>query len=107
MKVYLTGRKPRQQADFIMCVAPAALVRNQEIPEHWLEANGSHVQMKLEFKYGEAEIEDGVAELLIKHGYVVKSKLLLPRLPPSPEELLAMEALAQAESTAQQDAAGG
>jgi len=81
MKVYISGDKPRAQASFFMSVAPAATVRNQEVPEHWVQQEGDKivpVQFNIEFKYGEAEVEDTLARYLIDQGLAKKTNLLLP-----------------------------
>lgn len=77
MKVYLPHPKARRQPVFVMCTAPAALVRNQEIPLRWLDEKGNPAQINVEFKFGEAEVEDGLARLLLEHKLVQKSTLIL------------------------------
>ena len=77
MKVYLPHPKARRQPVFIMCTAPATLVRNQEIPLHWLDEKGNPAQINIEFKFGEAEVEDGLARLLLEQKLVQKSTLIL------------------------------
>jgi hypothetical protein len=94
MKVYITGDKPRRQASFIMCVAPAATVSGSEIPQEWLDAKGNPAQMTVEFIYGEAEVASNLGEYLLDAGLVKKTKMLMPRLEdlgpePSYAELLA------------------
>jgi hypothetical protein len=79
MKVYLTGRNQCRQHDFLMCVAPAATAQNQECPNHWFDENGKPAQFKILFEYGEAEVEDGIAKVLLEQGVVRKTKLILPR----------------------------
>jgi hypothetical protein len=86
MKVYCTGTKARRQASFTMSVAPATMARNQEIPQEWLDPKGNPVQFNLEFVYGEAEVDDAIARLLLDQKLVQKTKLLLPRLPSIEEE---------------------
>lgn len=80
MKVYTTGEKPSRQSSFIMSVAPAATAVNQEVPGHWVDDKNNPVQFTIEFKYGEAEVEDGLARYLLEQGLVKKSRLRLPRL---------------------------
>jgi hypothetical protein len=81
MKIFISGEKPRAQASFIMSVAPAATVQNEEVPAHWVHQEGDKivpVQFMIEFIYGEAEVEDSVARYLIEQGLAKKSNLLLP-----------------------------
>jgi len=77
MKVYLAGEKARRQPSFIMSVAPAATVQNDEMPHHWFD-NGKPVQFNLEFIYGEAEVEDSIARYLLQEGLVKRTALILP-----------------------------
>lgn len=89
MKVYLVGEKPRRQAAFIMSVAPAATVRNEEVSAHWVDDKNNPVQFNIEFNHGEAEVEDSIAKYLLAQGLVKRTKLLMPRLDMTTEEELA------------------
>lgn len=90
MKVYTTGEKPSRQPSFTMSVAPAATAHNEEVPAHWVDDKNNPVQFNIEFKFGEAEVEDGLAKYLIANGYAKRTRLLLPR-EVSDDELLAMQ----------------
>lgn len=86
MKVYLAGEKQRRQKTFIMSVAPAATVRDQEIPAHWLEGKDNlPKQFNVEFSYGEAEVEDDIGRYLLEAGVARRTKLHLPRDEPTDE----------------------
>jgi len=85
MKVYLAGEKPRRQKLFLMCIAPAATLHNQEIPQAWLEHDGKPKQMNVEFEYGEAEVDDQIGAYLLKEGLAQRTKLFLPRSVPQEE----------------------
>lgn len=78
MKVYLEGEKPRAQASFIMCVAPAAVAHNQEVPADWVDDKNNPVQFNIEFNYGEAEVDDSIGRWLVEQQLVKKTKLILP-----------------------------
>ncbi len=78
MKVYLTGEKARRQASFVMSVAPAATVHNQEVPAHWVDDKNNPAQFNIEFIYGEAEVEDSIAKYLLEQGLVKRTALILP-----------------------------
>lgn len=80
MKVYILGEKPRNQPSFIMCIAPAATVTQQEVPASWVDGDNKPVQFNIEFKFGEAEVEDSIGRYLVESGLVRKTKLFLPRL---------------------------
>lgn len=82
MRVFVDGVKIRRQESFTMSVAPAADVRDMEIPQEWLEADGKPRQFNIEFKHGTAEVEDPIGRYLIDKGYAKKSPLILPSLPP-------------------------
>lgn len=81
MKVYHLGEKARRQKVFIMSVAPAADMRNQEVPSDWVDGDNKPVQFNLEFNYGEAEVEDSIAKYLVDKNLCVRTRLHLPPLP--------------------------
>lgn len=80
MKVYVMGLKAARQATYTVSIAPAATIRNGEIPQHWFDEKGAPLQMNIEFTNGEAEVEDGIGEYLIKQGLARRSRLALPRV---------------------------
>lgn len=86
MKVYHAGEKVRNQSSFIMSVAPAATVQNQEVPAHWVDDKNNPVQFTIEFKFGAAEVDDSIARYLLENELVRRSPLLLPT--DSPQEFL-------------------
>jgi hypothetical protein len=79
MKVYATGEKPSRQPVFLMSVAPAATVRNREVPAHWVDDNNNPVQFNIEFKYGAAEVEDDIGQYLVDSELARRTRLILPR----------------------------
>lgn len=82
MKVFIDGHRARRQESFMMCIAPAADVVNQEVPLHWVDRDNRPVQFNIEFKHGVAEVEDGLGAYLIEKGYAKKTPLIMPALPP-------------------------
>jgi hypothetical protein len=78
MKVYTTGTKPARQPSFIMSIAPAATVSG-DVPSNWVDDKNNPVQFNIEFKFGEAEVEDGLGKYLVENGLVRLSRLVLPR----------------------------
>lgn len=78
MKVYATGVKPSRQPTFIMSIAPAATTRG-DVPSNWVDDKNNPVQFNVEFKFGEAEVEDSLGKYLVENGLVRRSRLVLPR----------------------------
>lgn len=85
MKVYLIAEKARRQPVFIMSIAPAADMPNQEVPADWVTDDNKPVQFNLNFEFGEAEVDDAIAKYLLERGMVKRTRLLLPRLEPLDE----------------------
>jgi len=78
MKVYYPGEKAQRQPSFVMSVAPAATVQNQEVPRDWVDDLNNPVQFNVEFVYGVAEVPDELGRYLIENDLVRKTQLVLP-----------------------------
>lgn len=77
MKVYYPGEKAQRQPSFIMCVAPAATVQNQEVPREWVDDLNNPVQFTIEFIFGAAEVSDSMGKYLYENGLVRKTQLIM------------------------------
>jgi hypothetical protein len=84
MKVYCLGEKARKQASFTMSVAPAATMKNEEVPADWVDDKNQPIQFNIEFVYGEAEVDDAIARYLLDEKLVKRTKLFLPALDENP-----------------------
>lgn len=79
MRVYLLGEQYRAQPTHRMFVAPAADVRNEEIPADWVDDENNPVSIPVEFRFGEAEVPTNLGKFLVSRGLVARSRLFMPR----------------------------
>lgn len=79
MKVYALGQKARISPSFLMVIAPAGDVQNQEVPSHWVDENNKPVQFNINFEFGAAEVDDTIGRYLIEKGLAKRTSLILPR----------------------------
>ena len=76
MFVYLVGQKERRNPSHFLHVAPAfAPVEGLKTPSHWFDRDGNPETLKVEFKFGAAEVENVLGEWLISTGTAQRGNL--------------------------------
>jgi hypothetical protein len=74
--VYLNGNKERRNSSHFLHVAPAfAPIEGLKTPSHWLDRDGNPETLKVEFKFGAAEVENVLGEWLISTGTAQRGNL--------------------------------
>lgn len=61
-----------------LIVSPAAHLRGQEVPAHWVDDKNNPIQFEILFQQGKAEVDDEMGNYLVKTGQAQKSRLILP-----------------------------
>ena len=71
MKVYLDSLSPKH----VMFVTPGREFPNSQ----WCHADGTPRMLSVEFKFGVAEVDRGLARYMIDKGFAKRSPIILPQ----------------------------
>jgi hypothetical protein len=73
---YLNGEKERRNPSHFLVVAPAVIpVADVTPPSDWIERDGSPAQIKVEFNYGCAKVDDPLGRWLIATGHAERGNM--------------------------------
>jgi hypothetical protein len=76
MFVFLTGEKERRNPSHFLTVAPGFVTVSDVVaPPSWFERDGAPANLKVEFVFGRAEVDQPLGEWLIKTGYAQRGNL--------------------------------
>jgi hypothetical protein len=76
MFVYLNGKKERRNPSHYLVVAPAMFpVADLTPPSDWIERDGSSTNIKIEFQYGCAKVDETLGRWLIATGHAERGNM--------------------------------
>jgi hypothetical protein len=70
MIIFMHGDRAAKQASFPFSVNPgkSGFIAEDDLPNAWRDIDGSPKEFKLNFAFGQCEVDDMLGRWLIKHG---------------------------------------